>query len=272
MRNLRTPNCQRGMRTYFSDKTFLMNAQSEKSLYDKLQDLKEKSGMSLRAIARGMGYSQASSIQRYFSQDYPHDSLPDNFVKKLLEVLPGKGNPAITREDVLALSDGVLMPTGTATEAKAPLPRPKPAGTVPILGEVAAGIWMEASLFENENQENSHIPFDPRFPVEAQFILRVRGESMNLVAPNGDYILCVDYFKAMITPKVDDLVLVERSKDGGMTIERTAKELVRKNGRVELMPKSSDPRFQEPISYQEGDPEATEVQIRAKIIMSYRPF
>lgn len=252
--------------------TFEMNADREKSLYDKLQDLKERSGMPLRAIAREMGYKQASSIQRYFSQDYAADSLPDQFVKKLLDVLPGKGTPAITREDVLALADGVLMATSTAAEVKAPAPTSQPVGTVPILGEVAAGIWMESSLFESENQENSHIPFDPRFPVESQFILKVRGESMNLVAPNGDYILCVDYFKAGISPKVEDLVLVERSKDGGMTIERTAKELVRKNGRVELMPKSSDPRFQEPISYREGDPDATEVQIRAKIIMSYRPF
>ncbi len=255
--------------------TFEMNADREKSLYDKLQDLKERSGMPLRAIAREMGYKQASSIQRYFSQDYAADSLPDAFIRKLLQVLPGKGDPAITSEEVLELADNLVMMSASdhrrmdmTTEVAAA----QPVGTVPILGEVAAGIWMESSLFESENQENSHIPFDPRFPIESQFILKVRGESMNLVAPNGDFILCVDYFKAMITPKVNDLVLVERSKDGGMTIERTAKELVRKNGRVELMPKSSDPRFQEPICYRDGDPEATEVQIRAKIIMSYRPF
>lgn len=239
--------------------------QSEATLRDKLQLLKERSGLSLRAIAREMGYSQASSIQRYFSADYPEKGLPANFISKLLAVLPGKGDPAITREDILALADG------SVAEIQKKLPE-LPNSGVPIVGEVAAGLWMEAALFETENSLESTISYDVRFPAQSQFVVRVRGESLNRIAGNGDLLLCVDYLAAGIELKENDLVLVERSRDEGMTIERTAKRLINVNGQSELMPESDDPRFQDTIVYREGDADHTEVKIKAKIIMVFKPL
>jgi len=235
------------------------------SLHTRLQDLKERSGLSLRAIAREMGYSQASSIQRYFSVDYPETGLPANFISKLLAVLPGKGEPVITREEVLALADGSVA----EIQRKAPA---LPKTGVPVVGEVAAGLWMEAALFETENAEESTISYDIRFPPHAQYIVRVRGESLNRIAANGDLLLCVDYLAAGIELKENDLVLVERSRDNGMTIERTAKRLVKLNGESELMPESDDPRFQDTILYREGDFDHTEVTIKARIVMVFKPL
>lgn len=239
--------------------------QSETTLRDKLQLLKERSGLSLRAIAREMGYSQASSIQRYFSADYPEKGLPANFISKLLAVLPGKGDPAITRDEILALADG------SVAEIQKKLPE-LPNSGVPIVGEVAAGLWMEAALFETENSLESTISYDVRFPAQAQFVVRVRGESLNRIAGNGDLLLCVDYLAAGIELKENDLVLVERSRDEGMTIERTAKRLINVNGQSELMPESDDPRFQDTIVYREGDADHTEVKIKAKIVMVFKPL
>lgn len=243
-----------------------MNASSEKSLFDKLQDLKDRTGLSLRSIAREMGYAQASSIQRYFAPDYSESALPANFIEKLLLVLPGKGDPVITDEEVLAL--------GSTTTAKIQRKAPpiRPSTGAPIVGEVAAGIWMEAALFETESTELSTISHDVRFPPQSQFVVRVRGESLNKIAANGDLLLCVNYFAAGIEPMVNDLVLVERSRDSGSTIERTAKRLVRMNGSRELMPESTDPRFQETVVFREGDFEATEVKIKAKIVMAFKSF
>lgn len=105
---------QRGMET---PSPIAADQKSDKpDLWRKLQDLKDRSGMSLRAIASEMEFSQASSIQRYFSQDYPHDFLPDNFVKKLLEVFPGKGDPQITVKEILDLSDGVISDAAESVE------------------------------------------------------------------------------------------------------------------------------------------------------------
>lgn len=237
----------------------------EQTLHDKLHALKDRSGLSLRAIAREMGYSQASSIQRYFSPAYGDRALPANFISKLLAVLPGKGTPPIKREEVLDLADG------TVAEIRRKLPE-LPSSGVPIVGEVAAGLWMEAALFETENAEESTISYDVRFPPQAQFVVRVRGESLNRVAANGDLLLCVDYLAAGIELKENDLVLVERSRDNGMTIERTAKRLVRLNGQSELMPESDDPRFQDTIVYREGDFDHTEVKIKAKVVMVFKPL
>ncbi|MES0811357.1 S24 family peptidase [Roseibium sp. SCPC15] len=238
---------------------------TKQSLHERLQDLKERSGLSLRAIAREMGYSQASSIQRYFSADYPETGLPAPFISKLLNALPGKGTPAITREEILTLADGSVA----EIQKKSPS---LPETGVPIVGEVAAGLWMEAALFETENAEESTISYDVRFPAQSQFVVRVRGESLNKIAANGDLLLCVDYLAAGIEPKENDLVLVERSRDNGMTIERTAKRVIKLNGQSELMPESTDPRFQDTIIFREGDFDHTEVKLKARIVMVFKPL
>ncbi len=239
--------------------------QPETKLHARLQTLKERSGLSLRAIAREMGYSQASSIQRYFSASYSGHTLPANFIGKLLHALPGKGDPAITRADILALADS------TVSEIQRKPPE-LPAQGVPVVGEVAAGLWMEAALFEAENTETSNVSFDIRFPAHAQYIVRVRGESLNKIAANGDLLLCVDYLAAGIEMKENDLVLVERSRDNGQTIERTAKRIVKRGGSTELMPESDDPRFQNSVFYREGDFDHTEVKIKARIVMVFKPL
>jgi hypothetical protein len=82
----------------------------------------------------------------------------------------------------------------------------------------------------------------------------------------------VDYLAAGIEPKENDLVLVERSRDNGMTIERTAKRVIKLNGQSELMPESTDPRFQDTIIFREGDFDHTEVKLKARIVMVFKPL
>ncbi len=81
-----------------------MDMDEQSAVSRQLVDLKDRSGLSIRAIARAMGYQNASSIQRYFSADYLKPALPSDFVAKLLPVLLGKGEQPITREDILALA------------------------------------------------------------------------------------------------------------------------------------------------------------------------
>ncbi|WP_299812392.1 LexA family transcriptional regulator [uncultured Roseibium sp.] len=147
-----------------------------------------------------------------------------------------------------------------------------PRGLV-IRGEVAAGLWLEADLFEGEKEERSNLfGGDERYPADAQYLLRIKGESLNRIAQDGDLILCVDYLQAGFEIKAGDLIVVERSRDGGHTLERTAKRIIRHNGEIELRPESNDPRFQEPVIYDEHSEEASEVRILAKIIGVFRQF
>jgi len=138
-------------------------------------------------------------------------------------------------------------------------------------GDVAAGLWLEADLFENEKTElSTMVGGDQRFPLSFQYLFNIKGESLNRIALDGDQILCVDYAQAGIDLKSGDLVVVERSRDGGQTIERTAKRIVRHNGEIELRPESTDPRFQEPVIFNEHSEEATEVRIIAKVLKIIR--
>lgn len=231
----------------------------------RLAALKDQSGLSLREIARRMGYRNASSIQRYFSADFTKPALPADFVAKLLPVLEGVGDPPITREQILGLAPTLVSEFDIAPGA----PGPKP---LEIKGEVAAGLWMEAGLFETERAEESTLAGgDMRFPPAAQYLLRIRGESMNRIARDGDLILCLDFLQSGIDIKSGDVVVVERSRDGGHTIERTAKRVVRHNGEIELRPESTDPRFQEPVVFNDHDEDTAEVRIIAKVLNVIRP-
>lgn len=229
-----------------------------------LVELKDRSGLSIRAIARAMGYQNASSIQRYFSSDYAKPALPADFVAKLLPVLIGKGERPISRDDILALAPTSL------TDLEAASAPSRAAVALDLKGQVAAGLWMEAGLFETDAIRETSIAGDLRFPSESQYLLEIKGESLNRIARDGDFILCLDYLEAGIEMKSGDLVVVERSRDGGHTIERTAKRVVRRNGVIELQPESDDPRFQEPVIFDEHDEEATEVRIIAKILSVIR--
>ena len=241
-----------------------MDSNTHVTISTQLVELKDRSGLSIRAIARAMGYQNASSIQRYFSADYAKPTLPADFVAKLLPVLVGKGDPLIAREEVLALAPTSL------TELEFSPPPTRAATALELKGQVAAGLWMEAGLFETDAVRNTTISGDMRFPSESQYLLQINGESLNRIARNGDFILCLDYLEAGIEIKSGDLVVVERSRDGGHTIERTAKRIIRRDNVIELRPESDDPRFQEPVIYSEHDEEATEVRILAKVLSVIR--
>lgn len=241
-----------------------MDAHQHSAISGHLVELKDRSGLSIRAIARAMGYQNASSIQRYFSPDYTKPALPSDFVAKLLPVLVGKGETPISREEVLALAPTSL------TELEASQAPARAAIALDLKGQVAAGLWMEAGLFETDAVRKATISGDLRFPSECQYLLEINGESLNRIARNGDLILCLDYLDAGIEIKSGDLVVVERSRDGGHTIERTAKRIIRRDNVIELQPESDDPRFQEPVVFNEHDEEATEVRIIAKILSVIR--
>lgn len=68
-----------------------------------LLDFKERSGLSLSKIAKAAGYAGASSIQRYFDEDYDK-LLPPEIAERLTKALVGRGRPAITVEEMAGLT------------------------------------------------------------------------------------------------------------------------------------------------------------------------
>ena len=125
--------------------------------------------------------------------------------------------------------------------------------SLPVVGEVAAGRWLEA---DDHVDEPLHDPVpvkpDPRWKPEDQYGLIVRGSSINRVALDGDILACVNAIAARYVPREDDLVIVEMRRNAGLLRQRTAKRYMRQGTHVELWPDSDDPRWQKPIIIPHG--------------------
>lgn len=135
-----------------------------------------------------------------------------------------------------------------------------------VVGEVAAGIWREGSV--------EYVPFGvpvaphPDYPVEAQRLYQVRGNSVNKSVADGEYVHCVSVESGAIIPENGDLVVVTRTKHG--TTEYTAKRYVVEGGRKILRPESTDSAHQEDIEIN-GDDD-TVIQIVDVVVAKWKPF
>lgn len=145
---------------------------------------------------------------------------------------------------------------------------PGHASGIPVLGEVAAGIWLEI-MTEPERFEDVPVTPSPSHPANAQYGLIVRGESLNKIAKNGDTLHCVSVQQTNMDVKDGDLVIVERVDASGKR-ETTAKRL-RRNGHFELWPESDHPAHQKPIIVPNDPHEMNEeISVIAKVIGLYR--
>ena len=89
---------------------------------------------------------------------------------------------------------------------------------------------------------------DSRFPGIERFALKVIGDSMDLVAPDGSTVICVKTIDIGRQPMSGEIVVVlHRTPDGVM--EATLKEFVEKDGEAYLWPRSSNPDFQQPLKF-----------------------
>jgi transcriptional regulator with XRE-family HTH domain len=121
-----------------------------------------------------------------------------------------------------------------------------------VRGAVAAGVWSVAYEWpETDWVAYSGLQY-PGVQDQARYGLRVDGESMNQVYPEGTILDCLkaDYAPP---PKNGQRVIVERRRTDG-TIEATVKEYLKDDyGREWLVPRSNRPEYQRPISA--NDPE-----------------
>lgn len=117
---------------------------------------------------------------------------------------------------------------------------------------------------DTQDREFPRVPVapDPAYPIDCQYALQVRGNSVNQIVPDGGIIVCVDLADSGISPRDGDLVVVERRR-GGM-VETTVKQLRKANGGPELWPLSTDPEHQERLTV--GRAKGVEVVLKAIVI------
>ena len=114
---------------------------------------------------------------------------------------------------------------------------------------------------------------DPRYAKAPQWLSEVQGDSVNkLNIFDGDLVHVVDAIAIGYYPLDGDIVEVERLRYGGLERELTIKQVeVTPSGWL-LWPRSTNPRYQDPIEIlNDGEPaEGTEVRIRGLVVRMHR--
>lgn len=206
------------------------------SVTENVRRLRERAGLSMAEAAKRSGMKGASSYQRYeddtkFTRNY----LPTDIAEKLARAFVGRGSPPILHAEVMELTGVTVLasPNGVGNTRQ-----------VEVVAVVEAGAWREAVELPQEEREYYPLPPLPGYERMTVFGLRVRGNSMNLVFPDG----CIVYFvRVEELPAAEGNYVVVAAQKGGL-YETTLKELKRDDrGRVALFPRSTDPRHQAPI-------------------------
>lgn len=186
-------------------------------------------------VAKALGYKNASSYQRYENPELftkPHLPLP--LVRALVDILVGKGKPAITKAEVMMLAGlhDLTTPQLQSLDEQS---------WVWCVGEAAAGTWREAFEWPRDDWLPVAIAVkDERYPGAKRSALRVRGDSMDQLYPDGSFVVFVRLADLGRKAQQGDRVVVIRRRHGLM--EATIKEYFRdgKNKRW-LVPRSTNP-------------------------------
>lgn len=209
--------------------------------------------MSMANVAKALGLKGSSSYQRYEDPDlFKKPYLPLHMVRRLADVLSGKGSPPVSREEILMLA-GIddLSPTQMVSLDQHQI--------IWCIGEVAAGVWREAVEWPRSEWLPFLISFvDERHPGAQRYALRVAGDSMDEVYPDGSYVVIVKLADIGARPKPGDRVVVLRHRQG--QTEATVKEYRRDaEKRVWLVPRSSNPAHDSILVDKSSDADTVEI-------------
>lgn len=161
-------------------------------------------------------------------------------------------------------------------QGAAPQPKPSANGVmmpkaiqhqVPVLGEVAAGVWREIAPVD-PSEAKEFLPMDlPGYPVGSLYGLKVNGPSMNEYYPDGTYVIVAPV--SVTGLHEGDHVIVRRERAG--LVETTIKELVPVDGGAALWPRSTDEAFSTPLFIRGDEDDQDAPVIEAIVVASFRP-
>lgn len=139
---------------------------------------------------------------------------------------------------------------------------------LPILGTVEAGCWQKKLMWDKEHPDTVSLPIPQKYKACRVFALSVKGDSMDLVYPDGSIVLCVSVCDIDREPSAGERVIVQRTNKDG-EIETTVKELVQdKSNRRFLVPRTTSPEHQSPLEIEADNSET--VEVLAVVVASFQ--
>lgn len=201
-------------------------------------------GAKIRAKRDELEWSQADLAKAVGISQAAIDKIESGKTQKsryLLEII-----------DKLGLPRSLLSPTPPAdldaSSARAvDLPETMP---IRIIGKAKAGEFIAVEdLGDWDEPRFVHDTRDPRFPNARHLAFEVEGDSMNALKPraimDGDQLSALAYEDVQDRMPLRDgmIVVVERTRHGGMEREWSVKQLEFYEDRVEFHPRSTNPRY-----------------------------
>ncbi len=139
---------------------------------------------------------------------------------------------------------------------------------VEVAAHVQAGHWEEAWEWDDADKYGVYIPDLPEYRGLRLYAAEARGPSMNKRYPERTVLVFNNVQEAMEEPIVGKRYVVERRRASG-EMEHTVKLLHEDaQGNWWLMPESDDPRFQAPISVEDGTDTEDSVTIIGRVIFA----
>lgn len=136
---------------------------------------------------------------------------------------------------------------------------------VTVTAHVQAGVWTESWEWDSGDQYEVYIPDDPAYRNVKLYAAEARGLSMNRRYPEGTILVFTNIHETQEEPIPGKRYVVERKRISGEA-EHTVKLLhVDAEGKYWLVPESDDPRFQAPISVEEGTGDGDVVSIIGRV-------
>jgi SOS-response transcriptional repressor LexA len=182
-----------------------------------------------KALAEALGMPTSTYTAYEDPSKFKKPILPLDFAKRVADHLSRfKVDPAAVLE--LAGLDGDRV-RGVAGQTE----------KLPILGEVAAGVWREQSDWPTEDLPEIEVGPNP-IPGAERFAVRMVGLSMDRTIPPGSVLECVRVQFGVIDPRPGDIVVVSRQRND--MNEMTCKRLAREDGEWVLQFESTRPEYQ----------------------------
>lgn len=177
-----------------------------------------------------------------------------------------KGNKKSVRTDKIAgLARALQMDASELSRAIDPKKSAQDLRTVTVAAHVQAGLFAEAWEWNEADQYTVAVPADPVLDGFRLYAAETRGPSMNKRWPEGTVVVFTNVVETREAPIAGKRYVVERKHLGG-DAEHTVKLLTKdREGRFWLMPESDDPRFQAPISVEDGTGDGDTVTIIGRV-------
>lgn len=158
------------------------------------------------------------------------------------------------------LATGKLPSRSSAEVKHAPLVDASLEGLA-VKGFVHAGVWQESYVPDGDIKTLPIVGVSG-YPVQRQFALQIKGDSINRRAKDGAFAICVEWHGPLAT---GDVVVFERRRNG--FFQSTIKVVKLRDTSVELWPDSDSPAHQDPIIVSQKElREEEEVAVVAKVI------